>query len=242
MFNTIDYIRDLVGTLTFTQKIDFIHPTVNNETTIEVCKTYWSFPKGRITIDGQERIIKDVEPNESITIQGSLVGTETEYTIKAPNFYKGTPLQVSNALVMVKDWKKKLPMVYFIQPVTETIYPEPTSKIYNESKFKVLFLLPGDLATSIDYQYQNAITPANQLVFEFERKVLTDVNIGVITNYTKAERPNYGVWVRKENQPKKQNIDNIKRLIDEDVSGVELEIEIPFKRSVCSINDLCKKG
>lgn len=240
MFNTIDYIETIVNGLTFTQKIDVIHPTVNNETTIEVCKTYWSFPKGRIIINGNYFTIKDIEPNESITIRGTLTGAETEYTIEAPNFFHGTPMQTNNALAMVKDWKKKLPMVYFIEPVIETIYPERTSKIYNESSFKILFLTLGDLATSVDYQYKNAITPVNQLVFEFERAILTDAKIGELKQYTKSNRPNYGIWILKDTKAKTNKEDNMKRLIDEDVSGVEMAIEIPFKRSVCDIDTNCK--
>ena len=53
MFNTIDYIKGIIESLTFTQKISNIIPGTT-ETTFETCKTYWIFPKSVITINGLE--------------------------------------------------------------------------------------------------------------------------------------------------------------------------------------------
>ena len=54
---------------------------------------------------------------------------------------------------------------------------------------------------------------------------------------------NYGVWVSRagNNASKKpSNQDNVKKLIDEDISGVEYIIDIPFKRQICDIDATCK--
>lgn len=241
MFNTIDYIKGIIEGLTFTEKISNII-SGPKETTFETCKTYWVFPKSRITINGQERKVIDFEINESITIEGSLLGTETEYTIKAPNFFRGTPIQASNTLHMIKDWKKKLPMAYLIQPMRETRSLNPLEKIgVTAEGVRILFMLPGKLADSIDQQYLTAIQPTDNLIFEYEKALLTDSNIGELGDASKSDRPNYGVWVSKDGKRRTANQDNIKKLIDEDISGIEYLIDIPFKRQICNIDSTCKK-
>ncbi len=240
MFNTIDYIKGIIEGLTFTQSISNIIPGPT-ETTFETCKTYWIFPKSVITINGSDYKVIDFEINESVTIKGTLLGTETDYTIKAPNFFRGTPLQTSNALHMIKDWKKKLPMAYLIQPMNETRSLNPTEKIGVTSEgVRILFMVHGKLADSIDQQYLTAIQPTDNLIFEYEKALLTDPNIGELDNATKIDRPNYGVWVSKDGKRRTANKDNIKKLIDEDISGIEYIIDIPFKRQICNIDSSCK--
>ena len=240
MFNTIDYIKGIIEGLTFTQKISNIIPGTS-ETTFETCKTYWIFPKSIITINGLDYKVLDFEINESVTIRGILSGTETDFTIKAPNFFRGTPMQTSNALHMIKDWKKKLPMAYLIQPMNETRSLTTLERIgITAEGVRILFMLPGKLADSIDQQYLTAIQPTDNLVFEYEKALMTDPNIGELGNATKSDRPNYGVWVSRNSKTKPSNQDNVKKLIDEDISGVEYIIDIPFKRQICDIDATCK--
>jgi hypothetical protein len=240
MFNTIDYIKGIIEGLTFTQKISNIIPGTT-ETTFETCKTYWIFPKSIITINGLDYKVLDFEINESVTIRGILTGTETDFTIKAPNFFRGTPMQTSNALMMIKDWKKKLPMAYLIQPMNETRSLTTLERIgITAEGVRILFMLPGKLADSIDQQYLTAIQPTDNLIFEYEKALMTDPNIGELGNATKSDRPNYGVWVSRNSKTKPSNQDNVKKLIDEDISGVEYIIDIPFKRQICDIDATCK--
>ena len=240
MFNTIDYIKGIIEGLTFTQKISNIIPGTS-ETTFDTCKTYWIFPKSVITINGLDYKVLDFEINESVTIRGILTGTETEFTIKAPNFFRGTPMQTSNALHMIKDWKKKLPMAYLIQPMNETRSLNPLDKIgITAEDVRILFMLPGKLADSIDQQYLTAIQPTDNLIFEYEKALMTDPNIGELNDATKSDRPNYGVWVSSKSKTKPSNQDNVKKLIDEDISGIEYIIDIPFKRQICDIDATCK--
>ena len=240
MFNTIDYIKGIIEGLTFTQKISNIIPGTT-ETTFDTCKTYWIFPKSVITINGLDYKVLDFEINESVTIRGILTGTETEFTIKAPNFFRGTPMQTSNALHMIKDWKKKLPMAYLIQPMNETRSLNPLDKIgITAEDVRILFMLPGKLADSIDQQYLTAIQPTDNLIFEYEKALMTDPNIGELNDATKSDRPNYGVWVSSKSKTKPSNQDNVKKLIDEDISGIEYIIDIPFKRQICDIDATCK--
>ena len=142
---------------------------------------------------------------------------------------------------MIKDWKKKLPMAYLIQPMNETRSLNPTEKIGVTSEgVRILFMVHGKLADSIDQQYLTAIQPTDNLIFEYEKALLTDPNIGELDNATKIDRPNYGVWVSKDGKRRTANKDNIKKLIDEDISGIEYIIDIPFKRQICNIDSSCK--
>lgn len=239
MFNPIDYIKGIVESLTFTQSISNIIIGAT-ETTFDTCKTFWVFPKYKITINGVKYMVKDFEINKSITITGVLTGNETEFEIDAPHFIHGTPLQTSNALIMVKNWRQKLPLVYLIEPMKKVTNYEPLEKIGITASLKMLFMLPGKIEDAVDKQYLTAIEPTQNLIFEWERKILTDSNIGELGSSTSHNRVNYGVWVSTSKKPKPSMKDNIQKLIDLEISGVEFEIEIPFKKIICGIDKQCR--
>lgn len=241
MFNTINYMRTLVESMTFTQSItNIIVDTVKKETTFDTCKTYWATELKPINIEGTDYPVIIAEVNKSITIKGELTGTETEYTIAAPKYFHGTPLQATVEMGAEKDWKDKLPFIYIIEPMTEIRDLSPMRVLDRESKMQILFMMPGELAESIDLQIESAIRPADNMVFEFETKVLRDPNIADLDKVESRNRVNYGVWVLRKDKKKPSKEDNMRLLLNEAISGIDYKITIPFRKKVCNIDDLCE--
>jgi len=248
MFNSVKYIEGIVESMTFNEPIVRMQyfPS-KKETFIELCKTYWCFPCYKVVIGGTEYEIKDFEVNMSISIKGEVTGTPTEVVIPAPHFIHGTPLQASGALNLDSGWRDQLPFIYLIEPMTEQRDKSLDSILDRTSMFNGLFMLPGDNAEDVHHQYKNAIHPTENMVEEFENKIQNDPMIvaSKLKTATTRNRVHYGVWVRKTTKqqgpqkPKKSKEDNIVKLIDSDISGIDYALGIPFSRSVR--NETCNK-
>jgi len=240
MFNTIDYIRGIIESMTFTQSISNINLGTPGQTTFDTCKTYWVFKDYNIVVDGNTYKVLDFEINKSITIKGTLIGTEPNYIVAAPHFFHGTPMQATVSLGSEKNWRDKLPFVYVIEPMREVRDLSPGRVLDRTSDLQMLFMLPGKLSESVEDQYESAVKPTDNMVFEWEKKIMIDPNIEELSLAHSKNRVNYGVWLRKLDRPKKEKQDNQMRLINEAISGIEYSISIPFKRIVCDLNAKCK--
>jgi len=241
MFNTIDYMRGIVGSMTFNQAISNInYDAVNKTTTFDTCKTYWVFPCYIINIGGVDYEVVTSEVNMSITVKEEVPITETEYSIAAPKFFHGTPMQATIEMGAESDWLDKLPFVYIIEPMKEVRDLRPLRVLERTSELEILFMLPAELEEPLDLQVETAIKPADNMVWEFENKVMRDPNIADLEKAESRNRINYGVWVLRKDKNKPSKPDNMRRLLPEAISGIDYAIKIPFKRSVCDINARCK--
>lgn len=242
MFNTIDYIRGIIESMSFTEPIsNIIQDVPKKTTTFDTCKTYWAFPQYKIFIDGVKYEVIDFEINKSITVKGLVPVNKTEMNISAPHFFHGTPMQATVSLGSIKDWNNKLPFVYIIEPMTEERFLKPNRNLDRRSDLNMLFMVLGELSKSVESQHDSAIKPTDNMVFEWEKKIMIDPNIEELDRAKSKNRVNYGVWVRKLSQPKKAKQDNVMKLLDEAISGIEYSITIPFKKRVCDLDALCKK-
>ena len=161
--------------------------------------------------------------------------------IAAPHFFHGTPMQANISMGSEKNWNDKLPFIYVIEPMTEERFLNANRNLDRRSDLNMLFMVLGKLSASVEDQNDSAIKPTDNMVFEWEKKILIDPNIAELDRANSKNRVNYGVWVRKLGKPKKEKQDNTMRLIDEAISGIEYSIRIPFKRIVCDLDALCKK-
>lgn len=241
MFNTIDYMRGIVGSMTFNQPIsNIIYDPTTKTTTFDTCKTYWVFECYIITIGGTDYEVVSSEVNMSITIKEELPKGETEYSIKAPHFFHGTPMQATVEMGAESDWLNKLPFIYIIEPMVEVRDLSPMRVLDRTSDLKILFMLPSELSEPLDLQVSTAIKPADNMVFEYEKKIMTDPNIADLEKATSSNRINYGVWVLRKDKKKPSKQDNMRRLLPEAISGIDYAVKIPFKRAVCDIDATCK--
>lgn len=238
---TADFIGEVISTLGFTENIT--NATFSQgETTLETCLTHHVFPCYKIEINGTMYKVVDVEHNMSITVKGDASGA-TEYTIPPPFYFHGTPLQASNELAMPTRWRTKLPFWYLIEPFNNNDDDDPMSKVAKTPRLRMLILFPiGDLGALVEDQYKELILPASNAVDDFRNALNKHPRIAKIRElyqFNTRNRVNWGVYVTKKGQSRKANEDNIKKMIDEDVTGIEVELQIPIKKDLCRPKSPC---
>jgi hypothetical protein len=242
---TADFIGTIIAKLGFTEKItNLVFDPVTNETQFETCLTHHVFVSYKIQIDGVDYLVKDVETNMFITVKGPIAGTPTEYTIPSPFYFHGTPLQASGELALQTRWRKKLPFWYLIEPFNERRDDGPGAKIARIPTMKMLILFPqGPDKNLVDEQYKELIEPAENAVEDFRHALRTHPNIAKVSElheFSVRARVNWGVWVSERSKPRKSREDNIKKMLDEYVTGMEIDIQIPLKKEICTAADFCK--
>ena len=93
---TVDFIESIVNQMTPTIEIESVVDNGDGTQTLTVCKTYWMRKHMVVTIDGSEYKISSFVKDESITIPDSPAVTASEFTLQAPYYFHGTPMQVNN--------------------------------------------------------------------------------------------------------------------------------------------------
>ena len=141
MFTIVSFIKDIVESLEFTEEA--LNVTYGaDETQFETCDTHHVTIGNFIYINGIEYQVKDFDINKWIAVKGIVPAPFTTWTIKPPHFFNGTPMQVQNVLANIRDWKKKLPMVYLLEIIREQRFNSRTDKLDRISDLRIFFLMP----------------------------------------------------------------------------------------------------
>jgi hypothetical protein len=248
---TAEFIGTIIAGLGFTEKISAVnYDPVAKETFFETCLTHHVFKKLRITINGTDYTVTDFESNKWITVKGDATGgSPTEYTVNPPSYRHGTPIQAAGELGQVMSWKKKFPLWYLIEPFTEGRNDSPTKKVARMPRMKLLILFPiGVDRHLVEEQYVDYIHPAENALDDFRHALKTNPNVAKIPEYyefTVRARVDFGVWVtktdpKKKDQSRKSKEENVKLMLDEWTTGLEVDVKVPLKKEICKPGDFCQ--
>jgi hypothetical protein len=160
-----------------------------------------------------------------ITVSGGSVPVG-EMTYPVTYFFNGTPIMVGNELDRVLDASQKTPMAYLYEPLTDDFNDEE-SMIERDSRIRLFFL---DQSNFMDWDteqhYSGAVQPMYELAQAFVAYLRTNGGVGELGDYSITYIPNFSI-VRNQNG-------TTKKIFNDDLSGVELSISIPFLKSyVC---------
>jgi len=233
MFTIVTFIKDIVESLTFTENVSNI--TISGgETQFDTCKTHHVTKGNYITINSIEYKVVDFELNTWISVKGAVPLPFTQYTINAPNFFNGTPMQVQNVLANIREWREKLPMVYLLEVIREQRFNSRTDKMERISDLRLFFLMASNFQDwDISQHYDLAIEPMDNFVNDFILALHNNSRVGEFNEYETINRANFGVYISKPDKRSGKYEDNITKLIDENVSGVELRINLPITKNPC---------
>ena len=235
MIDTVKILEDYIATLDAT-----LTPTgwtVNGDsTTIETCNTYWLSKGCYVTIDGQEYKIIDFVQNEYITISGT--PTEQSFLIPAPKFFHGTYRRVNQELQDITGptaWKDKFPMIYLYEIFNETYNVDQTTPIDWTASVRLFFFQETDIEDfSVSDDYSKIIRPMRSLTNEFLKDIVSEKS----EQFEPLER-DYQIINWADFGKFDGNKGSVKALINENVSGIELRIDLPVKKEYIS-NIKCK--
>ena len=237
MIDTVKILEDYIATLTPT-----VTPTEwlvdGSHTTIQTCNTYWLTQGTIINIGGQDYKIIDLEQNEFIKING--LPSEQTFTIDAPKFFHNTLRRLNNELESItgpNEWTLKFPMIYLFEIYTETYEVSRTEPVEFRTNIRLFFFDETNIEDAdIDEDYKEVIRPMRALTNYFLEPIVkgtADQFESLDRNYDIINWSNFGKFEDTKGM--------VKSLINENVSGIELRIELPVKKSyISSIKCKCK--
>ena len=224
---TVDLIETIVSSMTPTITIDNIVDNGDGTQTIYTCNTQWIRPFLTVTINSVDYVVSDIDYNVSFTIPTTPLVTVASFTLQAPYYYHGTPIQVNNEWVIKNLDSEKYPLVYLIEPMSEFFYDEEVAED-KDSPLRLLFL---DSLSSNTYEvtqhYDSSIKPLVSSCLYFVELLKNNTYTNPFS-YTKTNRVKVGV--------ESTNKGSTSQIINDPLNAVEFVGTVTWLKST---NCLC---
>ena len=221
---TVDIVKDLVGSMSFTMTITLINDNGDDTYTLYSCNTYHLQECFKVLYEGANWTITNVDKNVSITIKPVLdstpIPTTMELDVYDPYYFYGTVIQTNLELEQISNSSLKTPMVYLPTVLEDTFYNDD-NRLERESDIRLFFLTQANFADwKTQDTYTNAIEPMRALAYSFidtlnDSKIISNFAEYRLTNHSK-----FGVYVTDKGYEK--------RIFNDDLAGVELRISLPI--------------
>ena len=217
-YDIVKILKSVIESLEVVVKVNSSTDNGDGTFTIETCNTQYLNTCTTFVNGGNDYIVKSFVNDESIIIRGSPVITD-DFTIRAPAFIPDTPMGTDSQLVQDSSNIKRLPLIWLLEDfATEFNFSDS-----NPASPRVrLFFLNQNLESDWlqDQHRKECIDPMRNLCDLLLEAIKKKVS-GKLYRFTVKNRLRFGQY-RDKNQ-------NKKKILDEDLSGVELDIEIPLK-------------
>ncbi len=197
---------------------------------LEIELGYWNFTKGDgfnwVTIlknSPYDETEKTFKMNNVDEVDLSLVTTARNTT---PYFYHGTPIDVNKELDTSKEIFSDAiyPAVILWEVIRQDFTSAHTSLVGNTPRLIISFLdTTNKLDWTQDEQYKNVVDPMELLANKFIKICDNHNYIAKLENYTYIKSTNWGKVV--------QDRGHIKYILDENLAGLNLEIDLPIKKN-----------
>ena len=222
-----DIVENWINLIDLSQSITSITNEADGTSLVYTKKTWWAIENGYATIGGNRHLIKEISRNNYLRVVGSPVGTS--YSLDVPFYTHGTINQTDIERQLLRnDSQQVTPMIYLYEPINER-YNNSSNPIEREAELRIAVLSDYKLDQFTEDIYQYAVSAMRELTEYFLMVVLKQVrDIDVfnveydIRNYAK-----HGVVIENGSE---------KNIFSENLSGVELNLNLKFKRSSIGYN------
>ena len=199
---------------------DSITDNLDGTWTIESCNTLWLTRGSKFNIGLLEYEVIDIEPNESITVSGE-EEPELNFVINLPFFSHGTTLAKNSELNAVSNASDKLPMIWLHEITKERFSKDPDSVIDRESDCDLFFMAETNAPDWLTLDHDKyAIKPMRNMVESFLSALNYSGKTSDGIDYDILDHANFGRYNAEKG--------HIKKVFDDDMSGCQLMITIPF--------------
>lgn len=221
----VDIVEDVVNDINLTLDVkSVVGPRIN------LCDTLF-LTKLKIITDesGNQYKITDFLDNEWIEVEviGASPFPYVGSVVICPdiNYQHGTPSSTNEEyLDMDAETFEKMPLVWLLEPYDEVFFGLESS-VERDSKFTIFFLDETDEAQWLNTEHHRlVIKPQSNLRSAFIKVIENAPLFKTYASYNQKPRARFGVFV--------QNVGPDKKIINEDLSGVELTAGI--ERFKCS--------
>ena len=219
---TVDFIEDIVDSMTPTIEIDSIADNGNGTQTLTTCDTYWIRKYLDITINSVEYSVLSFVKDVSITISSDTLVTSTSFVLTAPYYFHGSPMQVNNEFLIQKNEANKYPLVYLVESLTDSHYDELDSKD-KDMNLRIFFLDSfANKNDEVDAHYTNVIVPLNASLDYFVELLKSD-STTLPFSYDVTNRVKVGVY--------STNQGNTSQIFEDPLDGVEFVATVTTLKS-----------
>lgn len=232
--STYELLQPIIEAIDLTFTIDSIVDNTGGYYTIYSCNTLWATKGFTVTIDGDTYLIKEVNPNTSITVYSDTNTLDLSiktFELYEPKFYHGTVKATETDLNREENnrlWTTdKLPMIWLHESVEEMHYNNEDNPVARDSRCELYFMIDADIeAWDNEDHYELAIRPMRNLIESFDNamKLSGLVNYQTIDNVKVMDFARWGTYLDRTGSEKK--------IFSQcSMSGSKLEITIPFIRN-----------
>lgn len=168
---TVDFISDIVTSMTPTITIDSVVDNGDGTQTISVCNTYWIRKHLTVTIDSIEYVVSEFVEGTSFTIPSGTLVTATSFVLQAPYYFHGSPMQANNEHLKIKLTENKYPLIYLVEALTDNVYDELDGK-EKDMGLRIFFLDSLDSKNDeVTEHFTNVVKPLNASLDYFVEKL-----------------------------------------------------------------------
>ena len=224
----VDIFEAIVERLDYTIAIDSVIDNGDGTYTINCENTYYCTKLNTITIDGFDYRIDNFIFNESITVSpvnhSNNPLLSTEIYLSAPTFFFGTvnstDREITRAISLgLNDY----PIVYFNEILREKFVSDPLSNVERIAPIRIFFLDIANYSDNLNKDFlDDVLKPLSNIEAKFYDELKKDANIGRIN--TDWDRINIPRFARTGENGETELI------FSEELSGLELSIQIPIKK------------
>lgn len=223
---TVKLVEQLLDDMPLASSISNLINNLDNTWTFKACELFHVRNGSIITINATEYEVESVDYDlMTITIKSTLPVIGTFFLAPPFFFFHGTPIDTGNTLSTILDSSKKIPLVYLLEVIRDKFINSNTSVIERESNINLFFLDEANFNDwDVDQHYSDAIIPMFNLCNSFIDYIKNNGGIGVVEDYDITYHAKFGLQIKQESG-------HIKNLFTDNLSGVQLTINIRFKRS-----------
>jgi hypothetical protein len=168
---TVDFISDIVTSMTPTITIDSVVDNGDGTQTVTVCNTFWIRKYMTVTIASVEYQVSSFVANTSFTIPSGTLVTATSFVLQAPYYFHGSPMQVNNEHIAISDSANKYPLIYLVEALTDNVYDELDGKD-KDMGLRIFFLDSLDSKNDeVTQHFTNVVKPLNASLDYFVEKL-----------------------------------------------------------------------
>jgi len=234
--DTVDIIKDIVATLSFTILVDNVVDNLDGTYTVNVKKdadttkhTYHlTATKQTVTLDGKKYKVIEIVPDVSILIREVTTGagapTITTFPVPAPFFHHGTLIEVNAEIGKVRHSKDKFPMVYLLETFSEDFTnAEDNDNVIDRTATVRLFCL--DISKNKDFTIDNRLNFVIRPMQNLAKEIIDAFNksklIGKFDSFGITTVPFFGII--------ETNKGVTEQFFDDICSGADLTISLPIE-------------
>lgn len=222
---TVDFISDIVTSMTPTIDIDSVVDNGDGTQTISVCNTYWIRNYLTVTIDSVEYNVSSFVKDTSFTIPSGTLVTATSFTMTAPYYFHGSPMQVNNEHIAIKDSANKYPLIYLVEALTDSHYDELDGRD-KDMGLRMFFLDSlNSKNDEVNQHFTNIVKPLNASLDYFV-ELLEENALTLPFSYDVTNRIKVGTYTTNQG--------NVAEIFNDTLDGVEFVSTVTLNKStVC---------